>query len=114
VFRWNRSTAQDYAKTMMAINERKRDQADRLNVLSIDIPSGLVASTGQVFEGCAVKADVTLCLVVRKLGLHIKDAADYCGQIIDIPLIQSALNQPPVAWLQYQSTPLIQREYYTH
>lgn len=110
----DRIPTQAYAKAIMAINERKRNQADRLNVLSIDIPSGLVASTGQVFEGCAVKADVTLCLVARKLGLHIKDAADYCGQIIDIPLIPSALNQPPVAWLQYQATPLIQRENNTH
>ena len=110
----DRIPTQACAKAIMAINERKRYQADRLNVLSIDIPSGLVASTGQVFEGCAVKADVTLCLVARKLGLHIKDAADYCGQIIDIPLIPSALNQPPVAWLQYQATPLIQRENNTH
>ena len=110
----DRIPTQAYAKAIMAINERKRYQADRLNVLSIDIPSGLVGSTGQVFEGCAVKADVTLCLVARKLGLHIKDAADYCGQIIDIPLIPSALNQSPVAWLQYQATPLIQRENNTH
>lgn len=110
----DRIPTQACAKAIMAINERKRYQADRLNVLSIDIPSGLLASTGQVFEGCAVKADVTLCLVARKLGLHIKDAADYCGQIIDIPLIPSALNQPPVAWLQYQATPLIQRENNTH
>lgn len=110
----DRIPTQACAKAIMAINERKRYQADRLNVLSIDIPSGLVASTGQVFEGCAVKADVTLCLVARKLGLHIKDAADYCGQIIDIPLIPSALNQSPVAWLQYQATPLVQRENNTH
>ena len=110
----DRIPTQAYAKAIMAINERKRYQADRLNVLSIDIPSGLVGSTGQVFEGCAVKADVTLCLVARKLGLHIKDAADYCGQIIDIPLIPSALNQSPVAWLQYQATPLVQRENNTH
>lgn len=110
----DRIPTQAYAKAIMAINERKRYQTDRLNVLSIDIPSGLVGSTGQVFEGCAVKADVTLCLVARKLGLHIKDAADYCGQIIDIPLIPSALNQSPVAWLQYQATPLVQRENNTH
>lgn len=110
----DRIPTQACAKAIMAINERKRYQTDRLNVLSIDIPSGLVGSTGQVFEGCAVKADVTLCLVARKLGLHIKDAADYCGQIIDIPLIPSALNQSPVAWLQYQATPLIQRENNTH
>ena len=56
-------------------------------VVAVDIPSGLVASTGQVFEQLAVKADITLCLIARKFGLHTKDGSDYAGMIIDIPLI---------------------------
>ena len=56
-------------------------------VVAIDIPSGLVASTGQVFEQLAVKADITLCLIARKFGLHTKDGSDYAGMVIDIPLI---------------------------
>ena len=56
-------------------------------VIAIDIPSGLVASTGQVFDSVAIKADITLCLVARKLGLHTKDGHDYSGEIIDVPLI---------------------------
>ena len=56
-------------------------------VVAVDIPSGLVASTGQVFEQLAVKADITLCLIARKFGLHTKDGSDYAGMVIDIPLI---------------------------
>ncbi len=56
-------------------------------VIAVDIPSGLVASTGQVFKQLAVKADITLCLIARKFGLHSKDGSDYAGIVIDIPLI---------------------------
>lgn len=56
-------------------------------VVAVDIPSGLVASTGQVFEHLAIKADITLCLIARKFGLHTKDGSDCAGIVIDIPLI---------------------------
>ncbi|WP_299330233.1 NAD(P)H-hydrate dehydratase [uncultured Psychrobacter sp.] len=56
-------------------------------VVAVDVPSGLVASTGQVFERLAVRADITLCLVARKIGLHTKDGKDYAGEVLDIPLI---------------------------
>ena len=56
-------------------------------VVAVDIPSGLVASTGQVFDHIAVQADATLCLIARKFGLHTKDGMDYSGEVIDIPLI---------------------------
>lgn len=110
----DRAPANDYAEAIALINEHKRHRSDRLTIVSVDIPSGVLAGTGQVFTGCAVKADFTLCLVARKLGLHIKDAMDYCGQIVDIPLIPTVLNQTPVAWLQYQAAPLIERENNTH
>lgn len=110
----DRAPANDYAEAIAIINEHKRYRSDRLAIVSVDIPSGVLAGTGQVFAGCAVRADFTLCLVARKLGLHIKDAMDYCGQIVDMPLIPTVLNQTPVAWLQYQATPLIERENNTH
>lgn len=110
----DRAPLNDYAQAIAVINERKRYHKDRLKVVSIDIPSGLMASTGQVFDSCAVKADITVCLVARKLGLHIKDAADYVGQIIDIPLIPSVLAQSPVAWLQHHASPIAQRKNNTH
>ena len=55
--------------------------------VAVDIPSGLVASTGEVFDRIAIQADVTLCLIARKFGLHTKDGADYSGEVLDIPLI---------------------------
>lgn len=60
--------------------------------VAVDIPSGLVASTGQVFSRVAVQADITLCLVARKFGLHTKDGMDYSGDVLDIPLIPYSLN----------------------
>ena len=66
------------------------DTCDAYNqalVIAVDIPSGLVASTGQVFKGLAIEADITLCLIARKFGLHTKDGMDYAGTVIDIPLI---------------------------
>ncbi|WP_201596549.1 NAD(P)H-hydrate dehydratase [Psychrobacter vallis] len=63
--------------------------------IAVDIPSGLVATTGEVFDRVAIQADITLCLIARKFGLHTKDGVDYSGEIIDIPLIpfQKVLDQ---------------------
>ena len=70
-------------------------QQNNALTIAVDVPSGLVASTGEVFERMAIQADVTLCLIARKFGLHTKDGTDYSGDIIDIPLIpyQMALQQ---------------------
>ena len=62
-------------------------QSNDALAIAVDIPSGLVASTGQVFHRIAIRADVTLCLIARKFGLHTKDGMDYSGTVIDIPLI---------------------------
>lgn len=74
-----------YQQAIIAFNNAAQ-QAKGL-VIAVDIPSGLVASTGQVFEQTAIQAHMTLCLIARKFGLHTKDAMDYAGEIIDIPLI---------------------------
>jgi ADP-dependent NAD(P)H-hydrate dehydratase / NAD(P)H-hydrate epimerase len=50
-------------------------------VLSIDIPSGLNANTGQA-QGPTIKANGTLTFIGLKQGLFTGDAPDYCGQII--------------------------------
>lgn len=51
-----------------------------LPVLSIDIPSGLHADTGEVL-GAAVHASVTVTLVALKRGLLTAQAADYVGHL---------------------------------
>ncbi len=57
-------------------------QVNRLGtpVLSLDIPSGLDAETGQPFRA-AVRADHTLTFIGLKPGLFTAYGPDYCGQI---------------------------------
>lgn len=74
-----------YKQAICAFNAAAQDNSAL--TIALDIPSGLVASTGQVFDQIAVQADATLCLIARKFGLHTKDGIDYSGEIIDIPLI---------------------------
>ena len=50
-------------------------------VLSVDIPSGLNADTGQAMP-CAVEAAVTVTFIVRKQGMYTAYAKDACGQIV--------------------------------
>ena len=50
-------------------------------ILSIDIPSGLDATTGRVL-GCCVKADKTVTLVAKKLGMTINQGPKLCGEVI--------------------------------
>ncbi|MDG2992306.1 NAD(P)H-hydrate dehydratase [Candidatus Synechococcus calcipolaris G9] len=84
-------------------------------VISIDIPSGLDSDRGTVLGG-AIKADHTLCLGLRKLGLMQDHALDVIGklELIDIGLpakdITAILgDRPPVQCLTpalWQTLPL--------
>lgn len=81
-----------YKRAITAFN--KIAEHSKALVVSIDIPSGLVASTGHVFQYSAIYADITLCLIARKFGLHTKDGMDHAGHIIDLPLIPHASIKP--------------------
>ncbi len=50
-------------------------------VLSVDIPSGLDATTGRIL-GCCVKADKTISFIARKRGMVFGDGPRYCGRVI--------------------------------
>lgn len=52
-----------------------------LPVLSIDIPSGLNANTGQVL-GVAINASVTVTFIAYKIGMFTLDGPDHCGKIV--------------------------------
>ncbi len=54
-------------------------------VISIDIPSGLDADTGDV-HGVAVKAMMTLTLAIKKLGLCVGEGPAHAGEIEVIDL----------------------------
>lgn len=96
----NRAPAGIYKQAICAFN--KMSEQNNSLAIAVDITSGLVASTGEVFDHVAIQADVTLCLIARKFGLHTKDGMDYSGAVIDIPLIPYQVNSKqliPVATL---------------
>jgi NAD(P)H-hydrate epimerase len=53
----------------------------KAKVLSVDIPSGLDATTGDIL-GCCVRADKTITFVAKKRGMVLGKAAQYCGKIM--------------------------------
>lgn len=55
--------------------------SSRADILSIDIPSGLDATTGKIL-GCCVNADKTVTFVAEKRGMVVGDGPKYCGRII--------------------------------
>lgn len=70
-----------YAEAIEAINAVKPDNADNADkgfVLSIDLPSGLDADTGAAT--LAVKADVTVSFIARKIGLYTGKGPALCGE----------------------------------
>jgi len=69
---------------VLAINENS------VPVLSIDIPSGLCASTGHVNERHAVIAEVTVTFIAYKQGLLTGQAANFVGDIVLADLTLSA------------------------
>ncbi|MBN1913886.1 MAG: NAD(P)H-hydrate epimerase [Candidatus Omnitrophica bacterium] len=50
-------------------------------VLSVDIPSGLDATTGKI-PGSCVKADLTVTFVAKKRGMALADGPRVCGKIV--------------------------------
>ena len=50
-------------------------------ILSVDIPSGLDATTGKVL-GCCVKADKTVTFVAKKRGMVVGEGPRYCGRVV--------------------------------
>lgn len=66
-----------------------------LPVLSLDIPSGLNADTGQADSLC-VKASMTLSFIALKAGMYTLDGPDYCGDIYSRHLqLESYLERVP-------------------
>ena len=76
------------------------------SVLSVDIPSGLCASTGLVTKNDAVIADVTVTFIAYKQGLLTGQAADYVGKLILADLSLGAdFQQQVVSEHFYQQLP---------
>jgi len=88
---------------VMAINVNKA------NVLSVDIPSGLCASTGFVEHTLAVIAEVTVTFIVYKQGLLTGQAANFVGKLILADLLLGDAFSEQVACHHY-----FQKEYPLH
>ena len=75
-----------FERAVRAINESRR------LVISIDVPSGLDADTGQV-HGVAVKATRTVTLALPKAGLFTGEGPQYTGEVecVDIGIPRELL-----------------------
>lgn len=51
-------------------------------IIAMDLPSGLHADTGQVM-GIAVKANVSVSFIARKLGMMTAEGPENCGEIVN-------------------------------
>ncbi len=51
-----------------------------LTTVAVDIPSGIDADSGKVYEPC-IRAQITIALAMVKQGMVQYPAADYCGEI---------------------------------
>ncbi|TAN64015.1 NAD(P)H-hydrate dehydratase, partial [bacterium] len=82
-----------YADVIATINKLGK------KVISIDMPSGIDATTGKVL-GCAVKADITATMAMPKLGLFSFPGYFYAGrvEVIDIGVPRSVIDDASIRW----------------
>ena len=76
----NRVLDADWMQVISQLN------ANRLRVLSVDVPSGVDAATGEI-QGAAIRAEETLTFGAPKTGLLHSAAADYVGRLTVAPEI---------------------------
>lgn len=69
------TVSQTYADVINWLNQQS------IPVISVDIPSGLNGSTGQV-EGVAVRAVKTISILALNTGLYTLDGKDCCGEVL--------------------------------
>ena len=74
----NRVLDADWMQVISQLN------ANRLRVLSVDVPSGVDAATGEI-QGAAIRAEETLTFGAPKTGLLHSAAADYVGRLTVAP-----------------------------
>lgn len=79
------------AAAIERLNSVSRDDCRVLDVVAVDLPSGLDGDTG-VVQGVAVRADQTLCLGAVKRGVVSRMAASQVGrlQLLEIGLTDAA------------------------
>jgi len=68
-------------------------------VVSVDIPSGLDATTGRVL-GCSVRAEITATMALPKIGLVTYPGADRAGEVevVDIGMPRALTGDDSIPW----------------
>ena len=79
-----------------------------LEVIAVDLPSGLNADTGDVKDIC-VKAQTTISFIGLKQGLFTNHGPDYCGEIVyqDLAVKSTIFNEIQPAAIKLQLNPLL-------
>lgn len=106
----NREIRGEYADCINKINHMCRSfNSNELKntVYSIDIPSGLNASTGRIM-GTAVKADYTVTYGLMKTGLLLQDAAEFAGKVhvCDIGFPKEIIDYIKPDWYYFEENDL--------
>ncbi|RZF54448.1 NAD(P)H-hydrate dehydratase [Acinetobacter halotolerans] len=81
--------------------------------ISIDIPSGLHANTGQAFP-CAIQADQTFTILGYKAGLFTGQGKEFVGKLHLVSLIPTDEELKPVAYLSPEKITLPKRKAFGH
>lgn len=88
-----------YHRVISAVNLQK------CTVLSVDLPSGLCADTGNILGTC-IKADMTVTFIGRKLGLLTNDGPEMVGKLnfadLSVPTAVFDAIEPSVGMLSYE------------
>ena len=62
------------------ITKERSSAENKLNIVAVDVPSGLNATTGEIM-GCVMKADYTVTFGSAKAGMYLYQGKDVCGRI---------------------------------
>ena len=88
-----------YHRVISAVNLQE------CTVLSVDLPSGLCADTGNILGTC-IKADMTVTFIGRKLGLLTNDGPEMVGKLnfadLSVPAAVFDAIEPRVGMLSYE------------
>lgn len=103
----NRQLASDWQNVIHGINRQNGLK------ISIDIPSGLDANTGQPLP-VAIKADYTFTGLGLKAGLFTGQGKEYAGKIELISAIPTDTELQPIACLSSHQIQLPKREAFGH
>jgi len=103
----NRALNEDWQKIIQCFNAQTGLK------ISIDIPSGLHANTGQALP-CAIQADHTFTILGYKAGLFTGQGKEYIGQLHLVSLIPTDTALKPLAYLSPEKIVLPKRQAFGH